>query len=187
MPRAGLTPAVVVAEASAIADESGFAQLTLASVAQRLGVALPSLYKHVRGLDDLQRRMSVQALVELRAAVTRAAVGKSHGDALRGLADAYWDFAHRHPGRYAATLRAPAGDDTEAVTAAAALLDVVYAVLGGYGISGDEAVDATRLLRAVLHGYVALEAAGGFGMPRAVRKSYDRAVGVLDSAFATSA
>jgi len=175
----------VVAEAAAIADESGFAQLTLASVAHRLGVALPSLYKHVRGLDDLQRRMSVQALGEMGTAVSRATAGKSRGDALRGLADAYWDYAHRHPGRYVATLRAPVKDDADAVAAAAALLDVVYAVLGGYGISGDDAVDATRLLRAVLHGYVALEAAGGFGMPRGVRKSYDRAIGVLDSALAT--
>jgi AcrR family transcriptional regulator len=181
MPRAGLNPAAVVAEASAVADESGFHQLTLASVAQRLGVALPSLYKHVRGLDDLQRQMAALALRELCDAVTRATVGKSRGDALRAMAGAYRDYAHRHPGRYAATLRAPSTDDDDAVAAAGDLLDVVYAVLQGYGITGDDAVDATRTLRAVLHGYVALEAAGGFGMPNDVRKSFDRAVEALDA------
>lgn len=188
MPRAGLTPAVVVAEASAVADESGLHQLTLASVAQRLGVALPSLYKHVRGLDDLQRQMAALALRELCDAVTKATVGKSRGDALRALAGAYWDYAHRHPGRYAATLRAPRADDADDADAAAAardLLDVVYAVLQGYGITGDDAVDATRTLRAVLHGYVALEAAGGFGMPNDVRHSFDRALDALDVTLGT--
>jgi AcrR family transcriptional regulator len=180
VPRAGLTPAAVVAEAAVVADETGFHQLTLASVAQRLGVALPSLYKHVRGLDDLQRQMAALALRELCAAITKATVGKSRGDALRALADAYWDYAHRHPGRYSATLRAPSAADTDAAAAARDLLDVVFAVLQGYGITGDDAVDVTRTLRALLHGYVSLEAAGGFGMPHDVRNSLDRAVEALD-------
>ena len=170
-----------MAEASAVADESGYHRLTLASVAQRLGVALPSLYKHVRGLDDLQRQMAALALRELGDAVMKATVGKSRGDALRALADAYWEYAHRHPGRYAATLRPPSADDAASVAAARDLLDVVYAVLQGYGITGDDAVDATRTLRAFLHGYVALEAAGGFGMPNDVRHSFDRAVDALDT------
>jgi len=180
VPRVGLTPAAVVAEGSAVADDVGFDKLTLAAVAQRLGVALPSLYKHVRGLDDLQRQMAAQALAELAATISRATVGRSQGDALAGLAGAYWEYAHRYPGRYAATLRAPAADDARAVAAASAVLDVVYAVLDGYGITGDDAVDATRMLRSLLHGYVALQGAGGFGMPRDVRRSFDRAVAAAD-------
>jgi AcrR family transcriptional regulator len=59
MRRAGLSPERVVAEAAAVADEVGLRQLTLAAVAQRFGVALPSLYKHVDGLDGLQRDLAV--------------------------------------------------------------------------------------------------------------------------------
>lgn len=183
MPRAGLTPAVVVAEACAVADESGFPQLTLAAVAQRLGVALPSLYKHVRGLDDLQRQVAALGLRELHAAVTKATVGKSRGDALRAFAGAYWEYAHQHPGMYAATLRAPHVDDAVANAAARDLLDVVYAVLEGYGVTDDDAVDVTRTLRALLHGYVALEAAGGFGLPNDVRHSFELAVDTFDAAL----
>ncbi len=183
MPRAGLTPAAVVAEAGRVADESGLEQLTLASVAQRLGVALPSLYKHVNGIGDLRRLMAVSALHELDDGLRRAVAGKSRGDALRALAQAYWEFAHRHPGRYAASLRAPARDDAELAAVAADLLAVVQAVLAGYGIEGDDATDAIRTLRAVLHGFVALQAAGGFGMPREVKRSFERAIDALDTAF----
>ena len=184
MPRAGLTPTVVVARAREVADETGFSQLTLAAVAQRLGVALPSLYKHVRGLDDLRRKIAAQALRELTDTVTRATAGKARTAALRALADAYWRYAHAHPGGYAATLRAPSSDDTESALAAQQLLDVVYAVLEGYGVEGDDAIDATRTLRALLHGFVALEAAGAFGMARDVRASFDQAVDALDKSLA---
>jgi len=184
VPRAGLTPAVVVARASELADETGFSQLTLAAVAQRLGVALPSLYKHVRGLDDLQRQIAAQALRELTDTITRATAGRSRTTALRALAGAYWDYAHAHPGGYAATLRAPSSDDPESALVAGQLLDVVYAVLEGYGIEGDDAVDATRTVRALLHGFVALEAVGAFGMARDVRASFDRAIDALDKSLA---
>jgi AcrR family transcriptional regulator len=163
-----------------LADEAGFSQLTLAAVAQRLGVALPSLSKHVRGLADLQRQIGAQGLRELTDAVTRATAGRSRTTALRALADAYWEYAHVHPGSYAATLRAPSSDDEESALAARQLLDVVFAVLEGYGITDDDAVDATRALRALLHGYVALEAVGGFGMARDVRESFDRAIDAFD-------
>ncbi|GAB3952288.1 hypothetical protein GCM10027614_55720 [Micromonospora vulcania] len=49
MPRVGLNQQTVVREAARLADEVGYQQLTLAALAGRLGVALPSLYKHVRG------------------------------------------------------------------------------------------------------------------------------------------
>jgi hypothetical protein len=143
------------------------------------------LYKHVRGLDDLQRQIAALALRELTDAVTRATAGRSRTAALRALADAYWNYAHAHPGSYAATLRAPSVDDQESASAARQLLDVVYAVLEGYSIEGEDAVDATRTLRALLHGYVALEAAGGFGMARDVRESFDRAIEGFDTTLAS--
>lgn len=181
MPRAGLTPRRVVAEAAVLADEVGLDQLTLARLADRFGVRLPSLYKHVDGLDALHRSLSVLAVDELGRELGRAAVGKAGGDALQALAHAYRGYAHVHPGRYAATLRAPGDDDDEHRSAAEAVLHVVFAVLGGYGLGGDDLVDATRAVRSALHGFVALEAAGGFGMPHDVDRSFDRLVRGLDA------
>ncbi len=187
MPRAGLSEEVVVAEAARLADEIGYDRVTLAAVADRFDVAVPSLYKHVSGREALQQSIAVRALRELGAAVSTAAVGRAGGDALRAIADAYRTYAREHPGGYAATLRAPqpgdaAHDAHEA--ASAALLETVFAVLRGYGLSGDDAIDATRAIRAALHGFTSLEAAGGFGMPRDVDRSFARLVDALDTALA---
>ncbi|MDX6207750.1 MAG: hypothetical protein QOE24_141, partial [Frankiales bacterium] len=48
-----------------IVDEHGLEALTLAAVAQRAGVAPPSLYKHVRSLDALLQKVSAVATAEL--------------------------------------------------------------------------------------------------------------------------
>ena len=50
--RPRLTADRVVAEAAALADERGIQALSLSPLAERLGVRVPSLYKHVGGLDD---------------------------------------------------------------------------------------------------------------------------------------
>jgi AcrR family transcriptional regulator len=183
MPRAGLTPQRVVEEAGAVADAGGLDRLTLAAVAERFGVAIPSLYKHVNGLDGLRRDLAVLALRELTATLSRAAVGRAGRDALHAMAGAYRAYATAHPGRYAATVRAPAPGDTEHLAAADNALDVFLAILAGYGITGPDAIDAIRGLRAALHGFVALEAAGGFGLPQSVDASYHRLVDALDTAL----
>jgi AcrR family transcriptional regulator len=183
VPRAGLTPDVVVAEAAAVADESGYERLTLAAVAGRLGVALPSLYKHVRGLDGLQAGLATLAVRELGDVLTRAAVGRSGRDALVAVATAYRSYVLAHPGRYAATVRAARPEDVDHVAASDDVLRTVLAVLRSYGLEDDEVVDAARTLRSALHGFAALEAAGGFGLPRDVDRSFDRMVAALDVAL----
>ncbi len=183
MPRAGLSEERVVEEAARLADEVGYEALTLAGVAASFGVRLPSLYKHVKGLDALRGLVAVLAVRELAEELGRAAVGKSGNAALRALADAYRSYARHHPGRYAATLRAPESGDDALRAASEAVLQIVFAVLDGYGLSGADLVDATRVLRSTLHGFVSLESAGGFGIPQDVDRSFDRVVASLDAAF----
>lgn len=176
MPRAGLSRAVVVTEAARVADEVGLERLTLAAVAGRLGVRLPSLYKHIAGLEALQVHLAAAAGRELAAELSAATVGRSKGDALLAMAHAYRAFALRRPGAYAATLRAPEDGDEEHQAAAMAVLQVVLSVLAGFGLEGEDAIDALRGLRALLHGFVAIEAAGGFKLPQDLDRSYRRLV-----------
>jgi len=183
VPRAGLTPAIVVDEAARLADEVGLDRLTLATLAQRLGVALPSLYKHVRGLDALLQKVSALATAELAAVLAEAAAGRSRGDAVRSAAAAYRSYAHQFPGRYQAGQRVPDPSDPAHVAAGERGVGTLFAVLRGYGLDGDDAVDATRALRSALHGFVVLESGGGFGLPRDIDRSFDRMVAVLDAGF----
>jgi AcrR family transcriptional regulator len=172
-----------VAEAALLVDEVGPDRLTLAALAQRLGVALPSLYKHVRGLDAVLQKVSALATAELAAELSAAAAGRSRGDAVQATAGAYRSYALRHPGRYLATQRVPDPDDAEHVAAGERAVGTIYAVLRGYGLSGEETVHATRAFRSAIHGFVMLEQSGGFGLPVDIDASFHQLVAALEVAL----
>ena len=180
MPRAGLDAEAVVTAAAELADAEGLEAVTLVRVAGSLGVRPPSLYAHVGGREDLRRRLGVRGARELAAALGAAAAGRARREALHAIAEAYREYAHAHPGTYAALQRAAAPGDQEAADAAGTVVDVVLAVLRGYGLTGASAVHAVRAVRAALHGFVALEAGDGFGMALSTDESFARLVAVLD-------
>lgn len=185
VPRVGLTTDRVVLEAEELADEVGLPALTLAALAGRLEVKLPSLYKHVRGMDGLQRELAVRAKLELADVLGRSAVGRSRDDAVRAMAEAYRSWAGQHPGRYAATVRAATPGDEADEAAGATATAVVLDVIGGYGLAGNDGVDAARAIRSALHGFIVLERDRGFGLPVDVDRSFDRLVDALCRGLAT--
>jgi AcrR family transcriptional regulator len=179
VPRKGLDEGRVVDAAVVIADTDGLEAVTLARLAAELGVRAPSLYNHVDGRDGLRRGVALRGLRELTDALRDAAVGRSGPDALGAIAHAYRAFAHEHPGLYAATVVAPAPDDPEHLAAAGETLDVVLAVLRAWDLDGDGEVHTARTVRSALHGFVVLEAAGGFGIPVNLDASFDALVATL--------
>jgi AcrR family transcriptional regulator len=173
--RAGLSTGAVVEAALAIVDEQGAGGLTLAAVAQRTGVAAPSLYKHVGGLGELRALVGARVLEEMTERFTRAVMGRSGDDAVAVLMREYRAYVTAHPARYAAV---PADPLREPRTAEAGqrLLEVFLAVLRGYGLTDSDAVHGTRCVRAVAHGFASLEASGGFGLPEDLDETYARLV-----------
>lgn len=186
MPRAGLDVEAVVVAAAELADADGWEKLTLARLADRLGVRAPSLYAHVDGLADLRARVGAHGAAEMTRVVSAAATGRSGREALQAVADVYRQFAHAHPGTYEAMQHPPEKPDGDAAAAAAALVEVFVAILRGYGLQGDDAIHGTRLVRSAMHGFVTLENEGGFGMPIPLEETYHRLVAMLDRGLRSS-
>ena len=185
MPRAGLSREAVVRIALDLVDAggpTGFADLTLAKVAAEAGVATPSLYKHVGSLAALRREVAVLTVRDLAATLVDRTLGLSGPDAVRALTHAMRDYAHTHPGRYAAVQTAPDPDDPDAAELAAAAgrtVEVIAAVLRGFDLPDERMVDAVRAVRAGVHGFVTLELGGGFRLPQDLDRSFDALVDLL--------
>jgi hypothetical protein len=81
--------------------------------------------------------------------------------------------------------RAPDAADAELLAAASRLTELIFAILRGYGLDEEQTVHATRAVRSALHGFVTIEAAGGFGLPQDVDESYARLVALLDSGLSS--
>jgi AcrR family transcriptional regulator len=163
VPRAGLSTPDVVAAGAALADEAGVSAVTLATLAARLGVKPPALYKHVENLADLQHRIATLAMTELAEVFRDALQGKAGPDALTALFTAMRRYIERYPGRYTATTGEEfRGPDDPLLAASARVINSIAAVLSGYGIKAEETDHAIRALRCVIHGFAALQAANAF-------------------------
>lgn len=177
--RVGIDKDAVIRAAVKIADEHGWDSLTLARVAKKLRIRSPSLYNHVGGLEGLRRELKLVALHDLNTALSHATIGKSRDDAVRGLAAAYRAFVKRHPGTYAATMVAAPKNDPALEAAAAHIVETILSVVSGYGLDRREGLHAIRALRSTVHGFAAIEIAGGFGIPLDVDKSFEWLVSTL--------
>jgi AcrR family transcriptional regulator len=176
----GISVDDVVTAAEGIADAGGADAVTLASVAERLGVRSPSLYAHVDGLGGLRRLLALRAAHEMGVALRSAADERSGLDALEAIAHAYRRFAQEHPGLYAVAQRAVRpGEDDELYRALAEPVLPAVKAFAEAGVGEQERIHLARALRSALHGFVSLEQSGGFGMPESVDESFGRLVDLL--------
>lgn len=186
MPRAGLNTDQVVAAGAALADEIGFSALSLARLADRLGVRPPALYKHVDSLADLHRRIATLAMTELADEFRDALQGQAGADALAALFTTLRRYVERHPGRYTATIGAEFhGDDDPLLAAALRVINSIRAVLSGYGIGPDDLDHAIRTLRCTLHGFAVLQAGNGFQWSNDLDDSFAWMIDFADAGLRT--
>ncbi len=180
MARAGLTAERLTLAAVELADEIGYQNVTVSTVARRFGVREASLYSHVKNVRDLRVRMALLALAELADRAAAALAGRAGKDALVAFAAAYRDYAKQHPGRYAA-MRIDLDDETAAASAGGRHSAMTRAILRDYRLPEPAETDAVRLLHSTFHGYVNLELSGGFRHhPRTAEDSWTSALDALD-------
>ncbi|AGI87014.1 TetR/AcrR family transcriptional regulator [Streptomyces albidoflavus] len=173
---AGLTVDRITQAAAVLADEVGIEKVTISALAREFGVRDASFYSHVKNLQEIRTRVAILASEEMSERIATAIAGRSGGDALAAFADAYRQFALEYPGRYAATqLRLNPADLAE-TTAFARSVELTYAVMRYYGLDEPDLTDAARLLRSTFHGYISIEATGGFNHPRDVEASWRQAI-----------
>ncbi|MDW6061143.1 TetR-like C-terminal domain-containing protein [Streptomyces sp. FXJ1.4098] len=156
-----LTMERLIQAGAVLADEVGFEQVTVSELARRLDVKVASLYSRLKTSQDLKTRIALLALEELADRVAAALAGRAGKDALAACANVYRDYAHEHPGRYAAA-QLRLDPETAAASAGVRHAQMTRAILRGYELTEPDQTHAVRLLGSVFHGYVSLELGGGF-------------------------
>jgi AcrR family transcriptional regulator len=167
-----------------ILETEGIDGLTMQSIAARVGVRAPSLYKRIRSRNDLLRLVANDAAAELTDEVDHAA---GSGDPRRDLAAAartFRGFAHRYPGAYTLLLaRLP--DDARAdpewsIKASAAVLRATERLAGT-----NDALEAARTVVAWANGFIGMELAGAFRLGGDVDRAFDYGIDHLTMAIAS--
>jgi AcrR family transcriptional regulator len=174
--------AELVAAGRRILEERGLDGLTMRGVAGAVGVRAPSLYKRVRGREDLIRLILEDVADELTA-VLDAAAGTGHAPTdLRAMVEAYRRFARAHPTAHGLmfTPGAAAGATARAQRSSATLLRVTGELAGP-----DHALPAARMVVAWAHGFVTMELAGAFRLGGDIETAWDYGIGRLVDALSS--
>lgn len=180
--RPGLDRTSVVRAAADLVNREGIGALTINRLARTLHVQPPSLYNHIAGLDELWRELALYNLHGLGERVTQAVLGRSGPAGIMALAQAYRAYAKEFPGLYQSSLRVSGNmdqPDGALQFAEARLLRVTLAMVETLGVTGEEAIYTVRALRSAIHGFVSLEAAGGFGLPLDLDESFRRLIDMI--------
>jgi AcrR family transcriptional regulator len=174
------TNGAIVAAGRALLEEGGLDAVTMVTVAAKVGVKPPSLYKHFRDRAALLAAMAADGAKELGAVLADAdaRAGRTPTERLASLAAGYRDFARRSP-RTAAMLFANFGPELQAPLDAASVaarpvLDVAADLAGS-----DAALPAARVLTAFAYGFTSMETAGAFRFGGDVDEAFRTGVAAL--------
>ena len=162
----------IVVAARDILERDGLDAVTMQSVAARVGVRAPSLYKHVADRPALIRAVITSVTDDLASALAVRRPSPDALDDLRAIARRYRMFVRANPAGYALLFARPSsGTEPDPVVLAALGAPIVAAATRIVG--EDEGLAAARTFVAWAHGFTSLEGAGGF-----------RLGGDLDAAYA---
>lgn len=169
-----------------IVERDGIDGLTMQSIAARVGVRAPSLYKRLEGRNELLRLVANDAAAELTRDLESAVDGMDARQDLASLARTFRRFAHTNPGAYS-LIFAPLPDDARAdagwsVKASAPVIDATERLAGT-----DHALEAARTVVAWANGFIAMELAGAFRLGGDVDRAFDYGIDRLGVAIDTGA
>ncbi len=150
---ARISRAQVLTAALALADDQGLESLTMAGVADRLGVTPMALYRHVANKADLLDGLVESLLTEFPPPSTEL----SWPERLSALAGNIRASAHRHPSVFPLLLQRPA-----TTADARRTRNAVYGSLAEAGVPEERIAQVERLISTAVLGFAVSEVAGRF-------------------------
>jgi len=169
----------VLGAAAKLANYEGLKNVSLKNLADRLGIRSPSLFKHVKGLDDLHSALMLYGWKQLGERVIMSAVGKAGDDAGRAMCRAFYEYAKENPGIFEAMMWINQNSSIEVGQAVGQLSKLVAMVLASYNLNESELIHVSRIFRSFLQGFSSIAINGSFADPVSIDESFEFGVEML--------
>ena len=179
MARAGLDKETVIRKAAELANEIGYDKITLKLLAEHLNVQPPSLYNHIKGIEELQKEIMLFGWRQMDQAMTDAAVCVSGYDALEAICRAFYKYATENPGVFNAMLWYNKFENEETQNATKEMFSIIYRAFTMLNISKENSEHLIRTYRGFLEGFALLVNNHAFGNPVSIEESFEISLRVL--------
>lgn len=173
MARMGLDKNVIIYQAAQLANEIGIENITLKMLADELNVQPPSLYNHIKGLEDVRKELMIYGWKQIEEKLIEAAIGITGYDAIEALCHAFYEYAIKNPGVFNAMLWYNNFENKDMQKITAKLFAVVYKISSSLNISEENCNHLVRGFRGFLEGFSLLVNNNAFGAPFSVDDTFN--------------
>lgn len=179
MEKTKLDKNIVIRKAAEIVNKMGVEQITLKMLANDLGVKSPSLYNHIKGLDDLKKQLMIYGWKQMEERIIQSVIGISGYDAIKAMCYAFYDYATENAGIFNAMLWYNKFQDEEMAEATSGLFSILLKLTASLNFPEEYCLHLIRTFRAFLEGFFLLVNNGSFGHPLPIRDSFELSLNVL--------
>ena len=179
MARAGLDKNIVIEKAAQLANRLGIDNIQLKMLAESLNIQPPSLYNHIKGLDDLRHELMLYGWRQMEERMVEAVDGTSGYAAWEAICRAFYTYALENPGVFSAMLWYNKYQDGEAQRVTQRMFSTCFQISASLGISEENCNHLIRTFRAFLEGFCLLVNNHSFGHSLPVEDSFNLSLQVL--------
>lgn len=181
MAKAGLNKEKIIEFAAKEVNQVGISNITVRSLADKLGIKAASLYSHIESFDELKTDIMNYGWKMLEQQMLQSAAGVSGYDVIRAMCNAFYSFAVENPGIFEVMLwyNKYASEDNNQTTNK--MFDVIYRIFKSVNISKENTEHIIRTLRSFLQGFSMLVNNNSFGNPVSIEKSFEMSIDILVS------
>ena len=147
---------LIIEEAAALANETGFSNVSLKLLSERLNIKAPSLYNHITNLEELKQELAAYGWEELTGKLTEVLIGEAGDEAIRLGCCTFYDYAVANPGVFEAMAFCNGSDGKTDTDASEKFMSILFRVLGKRNIGEKNAYHIMRLARSYIEGFALL-------------------------------
>ncbi len=181
MPRTGLSKDKIVEKAAELANEKGLSYLTVTTLSEYLGIKKPSLYNHVKTIDDLHYKLMLYGWKKVSEETVICIDSPDPKENLLKYSKAFYQFAIKNPGVFEAMLWYNKYSDEDLLEATEGLYSFFFEQTDQLGIERTVANHLLRTYRAFLEGFIMLQLHNSFGNPISIDESFEISINVMIS------
>ena len=181
MPRTGLSKEEIVEKAAELANEKGLSYLSVTTLSEYLGIKKPSLYNHMKTIEDMHRSLMIYGWQTVSEDVVRGIDSSDEKANLFEYGKKFYKFAMENPGVFEAMLWYNKYSDDTLLSATEGLYSFFFKQTDGLGIDREIANHLLRTYRAFLEGFIMLQIHNSFGNPISLKESFEISQNVMIS------
>lgn len=181
MPRTGLSKEEIIEKAAMLANERGLAYLSVTTLSEYLGIKKPSLYNHMKTIDDVYKNIMIYGWKKVSEEIVKEICLKDAKTNLMEYGRKVYKFALDNPGVFEAMLWYNKYSDDVLLEATEGLYTFFFKQTDSLGIDREIANHLLRTYRAFLEGFIMLQIHNSFGNPISIEESFEISMNVLIS------